>query len=60
MWEIASKFEKGKKGMTKAAIMQNSDGKREVMFRDVSGLANRGDRYAPSSERLDKVESNKS
>ncbi|KAE9969368.1 hypothetical protein EG327_010662 [Venturia inaequalis] len=60
VWEISSKFGKGTKGMKKAEKMQSRDGKREVMYRDVSGVAFQGEAYAPSSKWLDRVESYKS
>lgn len=50
--------------MKKAEVMSRSDGQREVMYKDISGMAFQGDpylrRYTISSEWLDRVESEKS
>lgn len=36
-WDIASTFGKLEKGMKKAKKMESGDGKREVLYRDISG-----------------------
>jgi hypothetical protein len=39
MWDLASKFGKPEKGMKKAVkIKSEADGKREVWYRDISGM----------------------
>jgi hypothetical protein len=58
-WEIASKFGKPEKGVKKAEkLAGGADGKREVLYRDVSRAVSstKVDMYGPSCDWLDKVE----
>lgn len=38
-WELGSKFGKRKKGMKQTKKMTSADGKREVLYRDITGLS---------------------